>query len=515
MYPIWKVVLISCFLFLTLAACVDSVNVKSYNKITNSSMTKGDVIDLLGKPTREDKSKKDRDILIWETDDAKITVFFSKNSGGSHVGVSFRNKKGFKPPSKIYIMGALLFHKTKNFIFGAVNRENFEQISNRHMNKDDIVELLGKPDCEFEYVESNWKDSQLIWVKDNAQFYIDIGDKKYAGYGIGTRSYSFRKMAKMNIEKSITQQTYDFIFGTLNEENVNKSTFDKISKDKLKSEQVIDLLGTPICEGSRMAEGITMIWATDDTQITIAFSDDGSYKHAVFRDRTEIDTETSIMYAEKSMIQTAKEFIFGTTQTVTSENYAKIKVGMTEIQIHDILGKPTGKNPLGKRGGYPIFIWESDTDKQSFRNDIVVEFLDRKVVQIGFYKVQVVDSSPLNELADKLELCEGYSQKGEVMGNLQQQRTVYGLFGDKCLYIEYFPKHIAKAGFGLQCKYSEDFRKAVAEYYRKFSNVKSYKSKIDLSGNENQKIILDGKEVEIKNSLLEALGAGICRTNMP
>ena len=111
------------------------------------------------------------------------------------------------------------------------------------------------------------------------------------------------------------------------------------------------------------------------------------------------------------------------------------------------------------------------------------------------------------QLADKLESCEVYAQgfthpfTGDLMG-----KNIAGLTDGKCLYIEDMPR-----GGKMECRYSEESRKAVAQFYRDTASAKSSgtQARISLSdGKQELKYTIDGKEV--KNPLQESLNNGTC-----
>jgi hypothetical protein len=113
------------------------------------------------------------------------------------------------------------------------------------------------------------------------------------------------------------------------------------------------------------------------------------------------------------------------------------------------------------------------------------------------------------DLAAKLELCEVYTQKfihpftGESL-----ERKIEGLVDGKCLYIEEMPN-----GGKMECRYSVESRKAVAQYYRNIAKAQSSGTKVELSlGYKKQEAkytyTINGKEVE--NPLQECLDNGTC-----
>ncbi|MCK5475673.1 MAG: hypothetical protein KAI71_03780 [Candidatus Pacebacteria bacterium] len=108
---------------------------------------------------------------------------------------------------------------------------------------------------------------------------------------------------------------------------------------------------------------------------------------------------------------------------------------------------------------------------------------------------------------DKLDLCEPFSYKfkhpftGEMM-----ERKIVGMVNDKCQYTEEMPNNGK-----MYCEYSEDMRKAIAQYHRDTTIAKSIGTSIEADlGSEEIKITytIDGKEVE--NPLQEALDNKQC-----
>ncbi len=113
------------------------------------------------------------------------------------------------------------------------------------------------------------------------------------------------------------------------------------------------------------------------------------------------------------------------------------------------------------------------------------------------------------DFADKLESCEVYTQKfihpftGESM-----ERRIEGLVDGKCLYTEEMPN-----GGKLECRYSVESRKAVAQYYRDLANAQSSGTKVELSlGDKKQEskitYTINGKKIE--NPLQECMNNGTC-----
>lgn len=119
------------------------------------------------------------------------------------------------------------------------------------------------------------------------------------------------------------------------------------------------------------------------------------------------------------------------------------------------------------------------------------------------------EKQQLIELADRLDSCKEYTQKfvhpltGESL-----TRKIGGVVDGKCIYIEKMPN-----GGKLECGYSTELQKIIAQSYRDSANAKSIKSSVDtsLQGGKVKNTttyLLDGKEVE--NPLQEALKNGQC-----
>ncbi len=113
------------------------------------------------------------------------------------------------------------------------------------------------------------------------------------------------------------------------------------------------------------------------------------------------------------------------------------------------------------------------------------------------------------ELAAKLESCEVFSKKfihpltGEPM-----ERKIVGIVDGKCLYIEEMP-----GGGKMECRYSDEERKAVAQFYRDIANAQSSGANIKMSMSNDKLEVkstytINGKEVE--NPLQECMENGTC-----
>jgi len=86
------------------------------------------------------------------------------------------------------------------------------------------------------------------------------------------------------------------------------------------------------------------------------------------------------------------------------------------------------------------------------------------------------------------------------------EREVLGIIDGKCNYVEQMPN-----GGQMECKYTESFRKVIAQYYKDTLTAESigFDINIDLgSGEQETKYTIDGKEVA--NPLQEATDTGIC-----
>jgi len=116
-------------------------------------------------------------------------------------------------------------------------------------------------------------------------------------------------------------------------------------------------------------------------------------------------------------------------------------------------------------------------------------------------------SANCDAFPDMLSSCTKYKCEfihpftGEAMG-----REVLGIIDGECNYIEQMPN-----GGQMECKYTESFRKVIAQYYKDNLNAESsgFEINIDLGSDEVvTKYTIDGKEVE--NPLQEATDNGFC-----
>ncbi len=131
------------------------------------------------------------------------------------------------------------------------------------------------------------------------------------------------------------------------------------------------------------------------------------------------------------------------------------------------------------------------------------------LVLVSVYSYAQDEQKDMLEFADKLESCEVFTQKfihpftGEPM-----ERKIVGIVDGKCLYIEEMP-----GGGKMECRYSDEQRKAVAQFYRDTANALSSGANIKMSiGDEKLETkstyTINGKEVA--NPLQECMENGTC-----
>jgi len=118
----------------------------------------------------------------------------------------------------------------------------------------------------------------------------------------------------------------------------------------------------------------------------------------------------------------------------------------------------------------------------------------------------LLDSSVLS-FADQLSLCVKYkSQFIHLLTGETLEKEILGIIAGKCNYIEQMPN-----GGKMECKYTENERKAVSQYYKDVEAAESFGTgtNVDLgSGKQKTTYTIDGKEVE--NPLQEAMNNGVC-----
>jgi len=106
------------------------------------------------------------------------------------------------------------------------------------------------------------------------------------------------------------------------------------------------------------------------------------------------------------------------------------------------------------------------------------------------------------ELAIEGMTCEGCAKR--IRETLEKE--ILGIIAGKCNYIEQMPN-----GGKMECKYTENERKAVSQYYKDVEAAESFGTgtNVDLgSGKQKTTYTIDGKEVE--NPLQEAMNNGVC-----
>ncbi len=126
---------------------------------------------------------------------------------------------------------------------------------------------------------------------------------------------------------------------------------------------------------------------------------------------------------------------------------------------------------------------------------------------VAMYSYAQDPQKDMLDLADKLELCEVYAQKFiHPFTRDSLEKKIEGIVDGKCLYVEGMPN-----GGKMECRYSEESRKAVAQYYRDTANAQSSRTEVRLSldsGKQETKYTINGKEVA--NPLQESMNSGAC-----
>jgi len=137
--------------------------------------------------------------------------------------------------------------------------------------------------------------------------------------------------------------------------------------------------------------------------------------------------------------------------------------------------------------------------------DKVVYKVNRQVILVDKEMALVVVNC--DAFLDMLTSCTKYRCQfihpltGETMG-----KEILGMIDGKCNYVEQIPN-----GGKMECKYTESFRKIIAQYYKDMEYAESigFEANINLgSGEQITKYTIDGKEVA--NPLQEATDTGIC-----
>ncbi len=120
-----------------------------------------------------------------------------------------------------------------------------------------------------------------------------------------------------------------------------------------------------------------------------------------------------------------------------------------------------------------------------------------------------IESEPFScdAFPDKLDSCESFSCEFEHPFTSElMEKEIIGLVNGKCQYTEEMPN-----GGRMDCDYTENLRKVIAQYYKDLVAAESAVTSIetDIGSEEAQiKYIIDGKEVE--NPLQEAMTNGQC-----
>lgn len=120
---------------------------------------------------------------------------------------------------------------------------------------------------------------------------------------------------------------------------------------------------------------------------------------------------------------------------------------------------------------------------------------------------QTQSQNPEIVFADKLGPCTKYKTtfKHPLTGETLE-KEVLGIVNGKCDYVEQMPN-----GGKMECKYTGNERKVVAQYYKDVASAESVGTSVNVnlgSGEQKTKYTINGKEVE--NPLQEAMSSGIC-----
>jgi hypothetical protein len=108
--------------------------------------------------------------------------------------------------------------------------------------------------------------------------------------------------------------------------------------------------------------------------------------------------------------------------------------------------------------------------------------------------------------ADKLEDCEPYAIKfSHPFTGEDMVRKIAGLVDGKCLYVEEMP-----GGGRMECRFSSESRKAVAQYLMDVGNAETVSSSSTFSSDGAETTdIIDGREVS--NPMQESMNNGECQ----
>lgn len=111
------------------------------------------------------------------------------------------------------------------------------------------------------------------------------------------------------------------------------------------------------------------------------------------------------------------------------------------------------------------------------------------------------------DFPERLTSCTEYQcQFIHPLSGETMSREIQGIIDGKCVYIEEMNN-----GMQMECRYSESFRKAVAQYYSDIEYAESLEFEINLDLGSDElatKYWIDGEEVG--DPLQEALDTGVC-----
>jgi hypothetical protein len=120
---------------------------------------------------------------------------------------------------------------------------------------------------------------------------------------------------------------------------------------------------------------------------------------------------------------------------------------------------------------------------------------------------QLPKQSPEIAFADSLISCTKnvitfeHPFTGEML-----KKEISGIINGKCIYIEQMPNNGK-----MECKYTENERKVVAQYYKDIINAESISTDVSVNSKSNKKEItytINGKNVT--NPLEEMMSSGVC-----
>lgn len=118
---------------------------------------------------------------------------------------------------------------------------------------------------------------------------------------------------------------------------------------------------------------------------------------------------------------------------------------------------------------------------------------------------QTKEDTECSLFADNLNDCTPYTcEFTHPLTEEKMTKKIFGFINGNCVYIEQMPNNSE-----MECRYSEETRKVVAQYYKDLADSESFGTNIN-ADNDDVKITytIDGKEVE--NPLQEILEKGQC-----